>query len=845
MNDVRKQERWWVGWGLLCISPLLAAATPAPWDLTCLILLKLAMFAALSVLTWQMLRIHAPCEQLPAHAALATFVIAGICQGVLLSTISFQIKADWVLWASVLSRLLPSCTMLVCVWSYLWRHDQERGSRAMLVSAVCTAAAVALQWHYVIIPWAPQWSDAPQGLWGLVCCHKLISALTIGLIIPYSLRVMALVDFTFLQGVMLCHISNFAIQTDQSWRGPTPLWAAVTSTVSYAVMLVALSMAHHRGAQMFGRASMAPWRSMRCCLGAFACAVNIALLSAMVFTDAMVLPSIMHMVKVLWFLFACWSVSNWLALWVANDLRSLHRLMPQPASVSTAKDLRGLQISTVYREPLFSEIEGLVTSYNGLVNQANELLQGLLIRNRDAVMGTMAAQVAHDIRSPLSALHMALPELRCTSEEQRVLFRTAVFRIQDIATQLLEQQRALRDPAAQPPADRVESVLVSSLVETVVSEKRTQFRARLEIDIEHTMSTHSYGLFAQVCPSQLKRVIANLIDNAVEACDDRGTIALNVAPKGDTVCITVRDEGRGMPFEILARLGEEGVTHGKINGTGLGVHHAMCMVRVWGGNLNFESTPDVGTRAVIELPKAQAPNWFLERIVLDNVEQVVILDDDLSIHRIWSERFADVRDVGFTHQSTPDELRRWRATHPSLTHVIFLLDFELLGFDVTGLDLIEELGLQNRAILVTSRFEEPPVVQRCEALGVRLLPKPVAAYVPIIKRCATESVPAVDAVLIDDDPLVHMAWNMAAKRAGKRVAFFKAPREFLGRQAYLSADVPLYVDAQLGELVQGEQFARELLESGFTNVILATGRDPAAFAHLPWITQVVGKEPPF
>ena len=136
-------------------------------------------------------------------------------------------------------------------------------------------------------------------------------------------------------------------------------------------------------------------------------------------------------------------------------------------------------------------------------------------------------------------------------------------------------------------------------------------------------------------------------------------------------------------------------------------------------------------------------------------------------------------------------------------------------------------------------------MQRCEALGVRLLPKPVAAYVPIIKRCATESVPAVDAVLIDDDPLVHMAWNMAAKRAGKRVAFFKAPREFLGRQAYLSADVPLYVDAQLGELVQGEQFARELLESGFTNVILATGRDPAAFAHLPWITQVVGKEPPF
>ena len=834
-----------MGWGLLGSSPLLAAAMPAPWDLPSLILLKVVAFAAAGMLTLRMLRDHAPRERLAALAALAMFTFACLSQAALLFATQFAPGAEWACWARALSRLIPCSAMTLCAWGYLWRHDRHRGGWTIVVSAICAAAAVWLQWHYIIIPWEPQWHDAPAGLWALVRAHKLVSACTIAVVIPYSLRVMSLFDFTFLQGVMLFHISNFAILTDLGWRAQTPLWASVTSAFATVLMLIALSMAQHRGKRMFGPATMAPWRSMRCCLGAFACAVNIALLSGMVFSDTMVLPSIVHIVKVLWFLFACWSVSNWLALWVANDLRSLHRLMPQPASVSTAQDLQGLQISTVHREPLFSEIEDLVTSYNGLVNQANELLQGLLIRNRDAVMGTMAAQVAHDIRSPLSALHMALPELRCTSEEQRVLFRTAVFRIQDIATQLLEQQRALRDPAAGPPPDRVESVLISSLVETVVSEKRTQFRARLEIDIEHTMSIHSYGLFAQVCPSQLKRVIANLIDNAVEACDERGTIALNVAPKGDTVCITVRDEGRGMPEEILARLGEEGVTHGKVNGTGLGVHHATCMVRAWGGNLNFESTPEVGTRAVIELPKALAPNWFVERIVLDNIAQVVILDDDLSIHRIWSERFAEVRDVVFTHQSTPDELRRWRTQHPSLSNVVFLLDFELLGFDVTGLDLVEELGLRNRAILVTSRFEEPQVVQRCETLGVRLLPKPVAAYVPIIKRSATASAPAVDAVLIDDDPLVHMAWNMAAKRAGKRVAFFKAPREFLGRQAYVSADVPLYVDAQLGELVQGEEFARELLESGFTNVILATGRDPATFAHLPWITQVVGKEPPF
>jgi hypothetical protein len=63
--------------------------------------------------------------------------------------------------------------------------------------------------------------------------------------------------------------------------------------------------------------------------------------------------------------------------------------------------------------------------------------------------------------------------------------------------------------------------------------------------------------------------------------------------------------------------------------------------------------------------------------------------------------------------------------------LLFLVDYELIGAHETGLELIESLEIAPRAILVTSRFEDARIRERCEHLGVRLLPKSIAAHVQI------------------------------------------------------------------------------------------------------------------
>ena len=59
------------------------------------------------------------------------------------------------------------------------------------------------------------------------------------------------------------------------------------------------------------------------------------------------------------------------------------------------------------------------------------------------------------------------------------------------------------------------------------------------------------------------------------------------------------------------------------------------------------------------------------------------------------------------------------------------MDYELICATETGLDLIEELGIQKQSILVTSHYEETEIRSRCEKQGILLIPKSMSGFVPI------------------------------------------------------------------------------------------------------------------
>lgn len=460
-------------------------------------------------------------------------------------------------------------------------------------------------------------------------------------------------------------------------------------------------------------------------------------------------------------------------------------------------------------------------------------------------LGLLAAQVAHDIRSPLSALYMMMSVAKELPEDRRLIMQRAIQRINDIANGLLKQgsNRQLEFDTNDDSAAR-ESVMLVALLDCLVSEKRTQNRERIDVEIEASLAK-GYGLFANVNPAELSRVISNLINNSVEAFDGTGRVNIAVSRSGGNSVIMIEDNGKGIPPDVLSKLGERGISYGKEGtqaGSGLGVFHAKQTIEAAGGKFQIESTLGHGTRVTLTLPLCPQPGWFLDKLTLKAGHTLVSVDDDQSIHQIWAGRLASLGSKGqeiehlkFTSLEQFSDWYEQNANRP----LQFLVDYEFLHQSGNGLELIESLQIIDRSVLVTSRFEEPQIQKRAEALGLKILPKGLAASVPL--EIAKEKL-KLDAVLIDDDPLVRATWRLMADEKSKNIRCFANPEDFYQEAGEFDFQTPIHIDVSLGDSVRGETVAIKVNELGFTKINLTTGYSADSIKAPACVSQVIGKE---
>ncbi|MBI4655961.1 MAG: hypothetical protein HY746_04335 [Elusimicrobia bacterium] len=306
-------------------------------------------------------------------------------------------------------------------------------------------------------------------------------------------------------------------------------------------------------------------------------------------------------------------------------------------------------------------------------------------------------------------------------------------------------------------SEHLEVSLLSSLIDPVITEKRLQFESKSGItpppasgqewpasvgqvgggvNIDFELTRQSYGLFAKIQPVEFRRIISNLVNNAVESLGDNGAVNVGLVCEDGNIILTITDTGKGIPPEILAKLGTRGETHGKAGGSGLGLFHARTTAERWGGSLEIKSELSKGTSVTVKLPAAEPPAWFVSNLELPSGKVVVVLDDDETIHQVWQGRFVSARvkehDIEIIHFSKPDKLREWVKNNPAKSeNAIYLFDYELLGYKETGLSLAEELGLCDKTILISSRCEEKRIIEECKRLKIPRIPKGLADFVPI------------------------------------------------------------------------------------------------------------------
>lgn len=212
-----------------------------------------------------------------------------------------------------------------------------------------------------------------------------------------------------------------------------------------------------------------------------------------------------------------------------------------------------------------------------------------------AAVGTLSAQLAHEVRNPLAAMRGSAQLLRTEpgADAGTVRLTDIIVREADRLSDLVEDFLRF----ARPPAPRRREVALDALVSETVDMLRTDLLARnVWLDVE------AEPVRAEVDPDQLRQVLINLLRNAFQAAGPGGVVRASVAPApgGGGARIRVWDSAGSIPAEDLPRLFEPFFTT-REGGTGLGLSTAFSIVRAHGGTLTVRSSPREGTEFVVGL----------------------------------------------------------------------------------------------------------------------------------------------------------------------------------------------------------------------------------------------------
>jgi signal transduction histidine kinase len=211
----------------------------------------------------------------------------------------------------------------------------------------------------------------------------------------------------------------------------------------------------------------------------------------------------------------------------------------------------------------------------------------------------IGSKVAHELKNPLSAIKGLVQLLKRGASDDKSRERLGVIcsevtRMEGILRDYLSFSRPLEDLKPQPVelgalADDVCSVLEARAEVAGISLQRSGGAARVLGD-----------------PRRLKEALLNFVSNAIEATPRLGAVEVAIAiDSGNDARIEIRDTGKGMSVEELARVGTPFFTT-REGGTGLGVVLARAVIEQHGGDVTYASDAGRGTRVTVRLPAKPA-----------------------------------------------------------------------------------------------------------------------------------------------------------------------------------------------------------------------------------------------
>jgi two-component system NtrC family sensor kinase len=310
-----------------------------------------------------------------------------------------------------------------------------------------------------------------------------------------------------------------------------------------------------------------------------------------------------------------------LASMMLSYLLSKRISVPIKQMAVASQEITGGNLETTVEVTSNDELGDLAETFNVMaasLKQRDEQLKEftrskIMESERLALIGQLAANVAHELNNPLQGIvtysHLLLEKMPSngTSEKdsssiQRIV--TQANRCRDIIRGLLDFSRQRKPDTTVCDINTVIQECVT-FVENQASFQNIEFVMHFETNLPTVV----------VDPSQMQQVFLNMIINAAEAMEDGGKLTIDTRSNSteNSIEISITDTGYGIPEDLFDKLFDPFFTTKEVDhGTGLGLAISYGIIKEHGGEISIESKVGEGSTFLIRLPLAKEEDVLVE-----------------------------------------------------------------------------------------------------------------------------------------------------------------------------------------------------------------------------------------
>ncbi len=245
------------------------------------------------------------------------------------------------------------------------------------------------------------------------------------------------------------------------------------------------------------------------------------------------------------------------------------------------------------------EIGELVNEYNRVIAELEKSALLLARSERESAWREMAKQIAHEIKNPLTPMKLSIQFLIRSWKNNDEDFPE---KLKKISSTLMEQIDALTKIANEFSDFARISKQETQLINIVEILKSVSLLFENNNNVDIKLNYISDQIFTKADKEQILRVFNNLIKNAIQAVPEnkRANIEINILTNNKKVTISIKDNGTGIPNEILDKLFVPNFTT-KTTGTGLGLAIVKKIIEQYKGEIHFDTNKN-GTTFYVTLP---------------------------------------------------------------------------------------------------------------------------------------------------------------------------------------------------------------------------------------------------